>query len=137
MANNFTLPAEVALTVDDLRILPDELHYELIDGRLDIQERAPLSGLGALAMLASLRISCPPDCAVAPAVPLLGGDLPPTHVVVTGSSGIALVVDVVQRDWLFADVRARMAAYVGMGVPRYWLVEVIEWRGACLTDFAA
>jgi hypothetical protein len=81
MASNFTLPAEVDLTVDDLRILPDELHYELVNGRLDIQERAPLSRLGGLALLASLRVSCPPGYTVTPVVPLLGGDLPPTHVV--------------------------------------------------------
>ena len=140
MVADFTLPSEVDWTVDELAILPDECRYGLIDGRLDLWDRAPLLELAGLALMAALKVSCPPEFRVRPRVPLWPDNdrLPAPDVVVLGPGGdgdIRLVVDVVRPGWLFADMLARTKRYSALSVPIYWVFEPAEWVGVTMTVF--
>ena len=139
MTVDFTLPSEVSWTVDELSILPDECRYELIDGRLDLWDCAPLTGLAGLALMSSLKLACPSGWRILPRVGLWpGGDVPPADIVVVGPGGdedIKLVVDVVQPEWLFTEMLTRMRSYSALGVPAYWIFEHAEWIGAAMTAF--
>jgi hypothetical protein len=52
MVADFRLPLEADFTVDELKILPDEYRYELLDGKIYLDERAPLSELAGVALMA-------------------------------------------------------------------------------------
>ncbi|MCO8271926.1 Uma2 family endonuclease [Actinoplanes sp. TRM 88003] len=139
MVADYVLP-EVEFTVDELSILPDECRYELIDGRLDLWDRSPLSDLAGLAVMSSLKVSCPHDFQVLPRPTLWpeSEEMPPPDLVVLGPGGdgdIRLVIDVVQLRWLFADMLERSRAYVERDVPAYWVFESARLVGAALTVF--
>ena len=134
---NFELPAQGHWTVDDLRILPDEFRYELIDGWIDVQDRAPLSALAGLAVMGALKSACPPDLRVFPRRPVAPGSDPAPDVVVLDAAGPLLAVDVVQPDWSFAEMLTRTRVFAESGLPHYWVIESMEWRGLSLTAFVS
>jgi hypothetical protein len=100
-----------------------------------------LSELAGLALMAALKLGCPPGFRVLPRFDLRpDGGLPPADMVVVGPDGdddIRLVVDVVRPDWLFADMLARTETYSAIGASTYWVFEPAEWIGAALTVFSA
>jgi hypothetical protein len=119
---------DVEFTTDDLSILPDGCRYELIEGRLDLWDRAPLSDLVGLGLLATLRASCPPGMRVAarPALWLETEAMPAPEVAVMGPGGdrdIRLVVDVRRPNSLFADWLKRFHAFAVRDIPCSWLFE--------------
>ncbi|SDT77674.1 Uma2 family endonuclease [Actinoplanes derwentensis] len=128
----FELPAQGRWTVDDMAILPEKFRYALIDGVVDLQDRAPLAGLAGAAVMGALKIDCPPALRVIPRAPLLPA--PPT-VAVLGAAGPVLVADVVQPQWTFIDLHTRIRLLGALGVPRYWVIEPMGWHELALTVF--
>jgi hypothetical protein len=138
MVKRFILPAQVDWTIDELSILPDEFRYELVDGRLDIQQRAPLVQLAALGLMATLKDACPAGFRVE-ARPFGWWEGPPVPDIVVrgpgGADGVVLAVDVAEPGRNYADMLARTRAREVAAVPIHWVVEVEVWRGARLTVF--
>ncbi|WP_430783938.1 hypothetical protein [Actinoplanes sp. G11-F43] len=128
----FEVPAQGRWTVDDMAIFPEKFRYELVDGVIDFQDRAPLTWLAGVAVMGALKDGCPPGLRVVPWAPILPA--PPT-IAVLGGDGAVLVVDVVQADWSFIDLHARTRLFAALRVPQYWAVEPMGWRELVLTVF--
>ncbi|WP_250001746.1 Uma2 family endonuclease [Actinoplanes sp. M2I2] len=131
---------DVEFCVDDLSILPDECRYELIEGRLDVWDRAPLTDLAGLALMAALKESAPQGFEVLsrPSLWPEAADMPAPALAVAGPGGdgdVRLVIDVVQPGWLFADLLKRSRACADRDVSAYWVFESAPGVGAALTVF--
>lgn len=133
----FELPAQGSWTAGDMAVLPEELRYELIDGWVDIQDRAPLSSLAGLAVMGALKAGCPSDLRVVARHQVLPADRAAPAVAVLDEAGVLLAVDVVQPGWTFADMLDRSRLLATAGVSHYWVVESIRWRGLVLTALGA
>ena len=131
------------LTVDDIVNLPEDLHYELIDGRLvlapltlpvhqylssetayAIQERCPdefVINVGQ-AILIGRHNQLRPDVVLIHAEgagrsPVLPGDVP-------------LAVEVVSRSSKSADRELKLKKYAHVGIPSYWIIDPLAERVA-------
>lgn len=128
----FEVPAQGHWTVDDMAILPEDFRYELIDGVIEFQDRAPLAWLAGVAVMGALKAGCPAGLRVVPWAPILPA--PPTVAVMDAGEAV-LAVDVVPPHWSFLDLHTRTRLFAALGVPHYWVVEPMGRREPVLTVF--
>ncbi|MET0520665.1 MAG: Uma2 family endonuclease [Jiangellaceae bacterium] len=135
------------LTVDDLASLPEDLRYELIDGRLILPSPTGLHQLLGVELMLMLRPNCLPD--YAPIIDLsLNIDRrnePRPDVVVVHQrymtrtpvpvDGALLVVEIISPTSHFRDMHAKTKIYAEAGVGTYWIVDPTFAGGVMLTEF--
>ncbi|HET6481277.1 MAG TPA: Uma2 family endonuclease [Actinoplanes sp.] len=129
------------LTVDDVANLPDELHCELIDGRLVLTPAAlPIHQNIGANILHALKLHAPrshyvsldqsvalgrnnerrPDVV---ALRVQGATRTPVRV-----SDVCLVVEIFSKSSRVIDNDTKMKAYAYAGIPTYWIVDPLgEW----------
>jgi Uma2 family endonuclease len=136
------------LTVDDVACLPDDLRYELIDGRLVLTSYALLSHQ-VLAMKTANAIEehSPEDFVVnmEQAVLINGrNELRPDVVLVRARGGdrspippdeVTLVVEVISKSSRFYDREHKLKWYAAAGIPAYWIIDPLTDR-VTLTQFS-
>ncbi|QLQ39789.1 Uma2 family endonuclease [Micromonospora robiginosa] len=141
------LPERHEWTVDDVGDLPEDLPYELINGRLIVPSPALLHQDLCVELLLALRANCPKEFQV-------GIDLSmrvdhrnePRPDVVAVARGNAdrsplpgedavLAVEVVPHDWNFGDLWDKAIVYACAGVQTYWVVDPTHER-ITLTEYA-
>jgi Uma2 family endonuclease len=135
------------LTVDDLVDLPEDLRYELIEGRLvltphaftihnfigrntavAIEEFAP-DGFSAdqeQGLLRNRRNELFPDVMI---LRDEAGFRSPVH-----PDDVLLVVEVISKSSKTKDRREKLEWYAGMGIPHYWIIDPLGER-VTLTEF--
>ncbi|MGK5678741.1 Uma2 family endonuclease [Actinoplanes sp. URMC 104] len=134
-------------TVDDLASLPEDLRYELIDGRLILPSPTPIHQLLAVEVMLMLRPRCP-----AGYFPVIDLSLevdrrnePRPDVVVVHKAyaartpvpvdGALLVVEVVSPTSHFRDLHAKWTVYASNEVTTYVVVDPTFKGGVVLTEF--
>lgn len=128
------------LTVDDLADLPEDLRYELIDGRLVLAPHANLTH-----QLISKNIGfaidqrCPeefvvnieqalflePHVELRPDVVILPEAAPETFI---PADAALLVVEVISKSSRNTDRKDKLAHYAGAGIPFYWIIDPLAER---------
>jgi Uma2 family endonuclease len=129
------------LTVDDVAHLPEDLRYELIDGRLVLTPHAPTSHqLIALRIANAIEEHCPDESFVNVEQAILVNDhneLRPDVVLVEQDGGdhsplypsdVILVVEIISKSSRFYDRREKLERYAECGIPAYWIVDAIAQR---------
>ncbi|MCY1140301.1 Uma2 family endonuclease [Actinoplanes sp. Pm04-4] len=130
------------LTVDDLADLPEDLRYELIDGRLVLTPHAlPLHQVIAMRTAVAIEEHCPEyefvvngEQAVAigrrtelkPDVVLIrveGANRSPVL-----PDDVPLVVEVISRSSKHDDRTSKMKKYAMAGISHYWIIDPLEER---------
>jgi Uma2 family endonuclease len=129
------------LTVDDLTSLPEDLRYELIDGRLVLTPHAlSLHNLigrrtaDAIEELSSEEFVVDQEQAirlgrrneVCPDVSLLrieGANRSPVL-----APDVLLVVEVVSKSSVFSDYERKRELYARIGIPGYWIIDPLKER---------
>jgi Uma2 family endonuclease len=134
-------------TVDDLASLPEDLRYELIDGRLLLPSPTVAHQEPCVEILLALRLHCPPGLK-----PVLDLSLrinsrnePRPDVVVIGLDHVdrspvpvedaILAVEVISPDSHFRDMYAKARVYAAAGVANYWVVDPMFPAGMVLTEY--
>ena len=129
------------LTVDDVAHLPEDLRYELIDGRLVLAPHAPISHqLIAMRIATAIEENCPDDSIVniEQAILLNGhNELRPDVVLVEPDVGdrspvypsdVRLVVEIISQSSKLYDRKGKLERYAECGIPAYWIVDAIAPR---------
>lgn len=129
------------LTVADVANLPEDLHYELINGRLVLSPSAtPFHQYASAELLVALRRGCPRDLMVTfdQSVMVDGQNEPRPDLVVIEKSGaggspvlaadVLLAVEVVSRESVTRDLRDKQKLYAYGGIPSYWLLDPLGVR---------
>ena len=134
-------------TVDDLASLPQDLRYELIDGRLILPSPTMFHQVICCELSTMLRPNCPPGYR-----PVIDISLevdrrnePRPDVVVARLAygmrspvpidGALLVVEVVSPTSHFRDMHAKVKLFARAGVGSYWVVDPTFDGGVVLTEF--
>ena len=136
------------LTVDDLADLPEDLRYELIDGRLvltpyaipfhqllsmktaaAIEERSPDEFILNVeqALLINRRNELRPDVAVIREEAALSSPVLP--------SDVPLVVEIISKSSRKFDRGGKLKKYAYVGIPAYWIIDPLADR-ITFTQFA-
>jgi Uma2 family endonuclease len=134
-------------TVDDLASLPEDLRYELIDGRLILSSpTGPHQELGVEIVLA-LRLNCPDGFRPFTDLSLRVNQRnePRPDVVVAGlerihrspipAEDVLLAVEVISPDSHFRDMYAKARVYAAAGIAHYWVVDPMFDSGIVLTEY--
>jgi Uma2 family endonuclease len=124
------------LTVDDVVNLPEDLHYELIDGRLVLTPAAlPIHQNIGFHVMSSLRANCPANRYVSldQSVILDGrNERRPDVVAVRAEAAnrspllvtdVLLAVEIISRSSRVSDREDKMKAYAYAGIPAYWIID--------------
>jgi Uma2 family endonuclease len=124
------------LTVDDIADLPEDLRYELIDGRLVLSPLAlPIHQHIALETCFALRERCPDDILINPEQAVLldrRNELRPDVVLIheegAGRSpvrpgDVPLVVEIVSESSKRFDRTEKLKKYAYVAIPNYWIVD--------------
>jgi Uma2 family endonuclease len=134
-------------TVDDLASLPQDLRYELIDGRLLLPSPTGFHQILGVEIVLALRPGCPsgytpvpdmslsidqrneprPDVVVIPEDALLQSPVPIDNAL--------LAVEIVSPTSRARDMRAKVKAYAAAGVTSYWVLDPGAVGGIVLTEF--
>jgi Uma2 family endonuclease len=135
------------LTVDDLADLPEDLHYELIDGRLVLTPSAvPLHQNIADLIWMAMRQNRPPEFYISTdqSVGLDGRNERRPDVVVIPSvkarrspqrvEDVALAVEVVSPSSKSFDRKRKRDDYARAGIPLYWIIDPLADR-VTFTEF--
>jgi Uma2 family endonuclease len=134
-------------TVDDLASLPDDLHYELIDGRLILPSPTFLHQHICIEIVMMLRPNCPPDHAVVIDVSLevdRRNEPRPDVVVARKAVGLRspapiqsalLVAEVISPTSHFRDMDAKKKIFAAAGVWSYWVIDPTFEKSVVLTEF--
>jgi len=134
-------------TIDDLANLPQDLRYELIDGRLILPSPTLFHQAVCWQLVAMLQPHCPPDYAPAFDVSLQVDrrNEPRPDVLVARKAyafrtpvpvdGALLVVEVVSPTSRFRDMQAKWKVYAAYGVGTYLVVDPGFEGGVMLTEF--
>ncbi|WP_097318768.1 Uma2 family endonuclease [Paractinoplanes atraurantiacus] len=136
------------LTVDDLVDLPEDLHYELIDGRLVLTPSAvPLHQNISTYVLMAMHQYRPPDFYLSSdqSVWLDGrNERRPDVVVIPFSKGlrspqrvedVSLAVEVISPSSKIYDRKRKWDDYARAGIPLYWIIDPLAER-VTFTEFA-
>jgi Uma2 family endonuclease len=122
-------------TVDDLQALPDNLRYELIDGRLVLLDYPLPHQHLKVELCRTLERQIPLDSLVVHSLPLAidaHNELRPDVVVISLDhavrspvpvSEVLLAVDVVSEVSHFRDLYTKSKIYAAAGVTDYWIVD--------------
>jgi Uma2 family endonuclease len=134
-------------TVDDLKSLPPDLFYELIDGRLILPSPTTFHQLLGVEIVLALRPGCPEGYVVVPDMSLEidQASEPRPDVVVLGESEMMrtpasvdqalLVVEIVSPSSHFRDMHAKAKIYAAAGLKHYWVIDPTFAHGLVLTEF--
>lgn len=125
-----------SLTVADVANLPEDLRYELIDGRLVLSPSAmPLHQHISLRVITAIAAGCPPDLMVTFDQSVLVDDQneprPDVVVIEKGGAGVSpvlaadvlLAVEVISRDSVTRDLVDKQKLYAYGGIPSYWIID--------------
>ena len=136
------------LTVDDIADLPEDLRYELIDGRLVLTPLAlPIHQVIALEIAWAAKDHCPDDVLINaeqailldrrnelhPDVVLIHEEGAGTFPVLPGD--VPLVVEVISQSSKKYDRTGKLDKYARVGIRNYWIVDPLAGR-VTLTQFA-
>ncbi|MFI6072889.1 Uma2 family endonuclease [Actinoplanes sp. NPDC051343] len=129
------------LTVDDLVDLPDDLRYELIEGRLILTPVGlPIHQVLEMRVANAIEENCPDDFVVNVEQALLKNrrnefrpDVLLLHEKGAGRSpvlpsDVPLVVEIVSESSRFTDRRQKLKWYAELGIPAYWIVDPLAMR---------
>jgi Uma2 family endonuclease len=134
-------------TVDDLASLPEDLRYELIDGRLILPSPTGFHQNLCRAIAVMLEPNCPPAYAPTTDVSLKvnSRNEPRPDVVVHRKAvlmrtpapldGALLLIEVVSPTSHARDTYAKAKLFAEVGVEHYWVVDPTFDGGVMLTDF--
>ena len=124
------------VTVAEVAHLPEDLRYELINGRLVLTPSAtPLHGLVSRAICHAIDIGCPPDYIVTVEQSVQLSDFSerrPDAVVVEASemlrspvqcADVLVAVEVLSPSTAAEDRKEKLKDYAYSGIPSYWLVD--------------
>ncbi|MFF5080909.1 Uma2 family endonuclease [Actinoplanes sp. NPDC000266] len=131
------------LTVDDLVDLPEDLHYELIDGRLVLTPNAlPIHQIIANRTANAIEVGCPEfgEFVVNQEQAVLinsRNELQPDAVVIRAegasrspvrAADVPLVVEIISKSSVTYDRRQKMKSYAFAGIPSYWIIDPLADR---------
>jgi Uma2 family endonuclease len=134
-------------TVDDLASLPEDLRYELIDGRLILPSPTFLHQDICGEVMIMLRPSCPPGYRVVIDVSLevnRRNEPRPDVVVARKAVGLRspapieaalLVIEVISPTSHFRDMDAKTKIFAAAGVGSYWVIDPTFEKTVVLTEF--
>ncbi|GIM89541.1 Uma2 family endonuclease [Paractinoplanes toevensis] len=124
------------LTVDDIVDLPEDLRYELIDGRLVLTPNAlPIHQVISQNTAFALERNCPDDFVVNVEQALLlnrRNELRPDAMVFRAegawrspvlTADVLLVVEVISQSSRFTDPGDKLKRYADLGIPSYWIID--------------
>jgi Uma2 family endonuclease len=140
------LPERTEWTVDDLADLPEDLPYELIDGRLVVPSPTALHQDLCVELVLALRVNCPSEYLVSidlsmridrrneprpdvVAIRREHADRSPVPV-----DGALLAVEVLSPTSTFRDMYDKAKVYARAGVRSYWVVDPLHER-MTLTEY--
>lgn len=141
------LPEKQDWTVDDLTGLPEDLRYELIDGRLILPSPTGVHQILGVEVVLALRAGCPAGYVPAPDLSLkinYRNEPRPDVVVISlahvGRSpapveGALLAVEIISPDSHFRDMYAKAKVYAAAGVQNYWVLDPLFEDGIVLSQF--
>ena len=128
-------------TVDDVANLPEDLHYELINGRLILTPAAmPIHQIIGVRIVNALEANGPEDVVVSPdsSVTTDFRNEPRPDVVVTREEGanrtpvlasdVLLVVEIISKSSILSDRDEKMKLYAYAGIQHYWIVDPLAER---------
>lgn len=128
-------------TVDDVARLPEDLHYELIDGRLVLPPSAlPIHQFVGRQTANALDVNCPDGLMSTEDQSVLvnGVNEPRPDVVLYKESGadrtpilvadVLLAVEIISPDSTTRDRRLKASLYAAAGIPAYWLIDLLAER---------
>ena len=135
------------LTVDDVAGLPEDLHYELIDGRLVL---TPSPSLVHQSLVPHVAMACmagqPPDVVVSVDQSVMidghnerrpdvvGVRLGASDVGLPGAHDLILAIEIVSPSSVGVDGEDKRKVYADAGVPHYWIIDPLAER-VTLTEF--
>jgi Uma2 family endonuclease len=135
------------LTVDDIADLPEDLRYELIDGRLVLTPVAvPFHQTISGRTFTALEVNCPDNFVVNVEQAIVlspSNELRPDVMVfrVEGAGrspvpadDVLLVVEVISPSSKFFDPGDKLKRYADIGIPTYWIIDPLAER-VTLTEF--
>ncbi|WP_328461528.1 Uma2 family endonuclease [Actinoplanes sp. NBC_00393] len=129
------------LTVDDIADLPEDLRYELIDGRLVLSPFAlPIHQLLGFRVAGAIDEHCPDDYLInveqagqldrrnelRPDVMLIHGSAALRSPVLPGD--VPLVVEIISWSSRKSDRGRKLKKYAYVGIPNYWIVDPLAER---------
>lgn len=135
------LPEKRVWTTDDVAKLPEDLPYELIDGRLILSPSPlPIHQFLGLRIATALEVACPESVFVSvdqsvlvdsrneprPDVVLLreeGADRTPVL-----AADVLLAVEIISPDSSVRDRQDKMKTYAYAGIPAYWIIDPLGER---------
>jgi Uma2 family endonuclease len=129
------------LTIDDIVNLPEDLHYELIDGRLVLTPFAlPLHQLLSAQTAYAIQAHCPDEFIINVEQAILidrRNELRPDVVLIheegAGRSpvlagDVPLVVEVISQSSRSNDRELKLKKYAYVGIPSYWIIDPLAER---------
>jgi Uma2 family endonuclease len=134
------LPERQDWTVDDLASLPQDLRYELIDGRLILLSPSVLHQNICVRIMNALEVNLPEDvwASIDQSVAVDGDNEPRPDVVLVRESGaghnpvriedVLLAVEVISPTSTIRDRRHKAKKYAYAGIPAHWIVDPLATR---------
>lgn len=129
------------LTVDDIVDLPEDLHYELIDGRLVLTPLAlPIHQLLGIKTANAIEEHCPDEFIINVEQAILidrRNELRPDVVLIREEGAgrspvladdVPLVVEVISRSSRSSDRELKLKKYAYVGIPSYWIIDPLAER---------
>jgi len=129
------------LTVDDIVNLPEDLHYELIDGRLVLTPLAlPTHQLIGIQTAIAIGEHCPDEFIINVEQAILidrRNELRPEVVLIheegAGCSpvlprDVPLVVEIISKSSQRNDRDLKLKKYANVGIPSYWIIDPLAER---------
>jgi Uma2 family endonuclease len=144
---DISIPDRQEWTVEYLASLPEDLRYELIDGRLILPSPSVIHQHIGMRMCLAMEVDCPPDLIVVPDMSLkIDYRNEPCPDIVVARLGHAeetplpvedavLAVEIVSPTSHVRDTYAKLRAYAAAGVPRYWIVDPLYDEGIVLSEY--
>lgn len=134
------LPQRQEWTVDDLGELPQDLRYELVNGRLILPSPTHLHQDLCVEVLLALRVNCPADYVVSidlsmridrrnePRPDIVA--LRPDHIARSPVpvEDAVLAVEVISPESTFRDMYDKVRVYAHARVPTYWVIDPLHER---------
>jgi Uma2 family endonuclease len=135
------------LTVDDIVNLPEDLHYELIDGRLVLTPLAlPIHQMLSAETGYAIREHCPDEFIINIGQAILidrRNELRPDVVLIREEGAgyspvlpgdVPLAVEVISKSSQRHDRELKLKKYAYVGIPSYWIIDPLAER-VTLTQF--
>ena len=129
------------LTVDDLVGLPEDLRYELINGRLVLTPTGlPIHQILEVRIANAIEENCPDEFVVNVEQALLrspSSELRPDVMLIREGgarrspvlpSDVPLVVEIISESSRFSDRREKLKWYADLKIPAYWIVDPLAER---------